>query len=197
MSFVLLYDVSVCVTLVKVRREFDNSEHKLTEHLHTMLAFVSFDFLWCPLLQGLHLLQFSVHGAFFQTRFGAVMHHCAIKKTKYLQTALHPAVSVLQLIFLEFPKSERVKEKMLLVLSGIGSGDNVCRCQRQAFMDSPWCRPAYRSGLSVIFPEIHLEVRHSGDTVKLSAGWPSQPDFFDFFLLRWSCKSSLAPRAFA
>ena len=46
-------------------------------------------------------------------------------QTKYLQTALHLAVSVLQWIFLEFPKSERLQEKMLLVLSGIGSGYNV------------------------------------------------------------------------
>ena len=39
-------------------------------------------------------------------------------------------------------------------------------------------RPAYLSGLSVIFLERHPELPHSGDTVKLSAGWPSQPDVF-------------------
>jgi len=40
-------------------------------------------------------------------------------------------------------------------------------------------RPAYLSGLSVIFPDGHPELRHFGDTVKLSAGWLSQP-FFSF-----------------
>ena len=41
-------------------------------------------------------------------------------------------------------------------------------------------RPAYLSDLSVIFLDRHPELQHSGDTVKLSAGWPSQPDFFFF-----------------
>ena len=61
-------------------------------------------------------------------------------------------------------------------------------------LQSDWvCRPAYLSGL--IFPDRHPELWHSGDTVKLSAGWLSQPDFFLFLIPppRLSCKSSLAP----
>ena len=43
------------------------------------------------------------------------------------------------------------------------------------------CRPAYHSGFSAIFLDRHLKLQHSRDTVKLSAGWPSQPDVC-FFL---------------
>ena len=48
------------------------------------------------------------------------------------------------------------------------------------FQSGEKCRPAYLSGLSVIFPDRHPELWHSGDTVKLSADWPSQPDFLIF-----------------
>lgn len=62
---VTLY-VVVILAHFKVRREFDNSEHKLTERLLALLAFVSFVFPLMSCIARVALVtQFSVHGAFF------------------------------------------------------------------------------------------------------------------------------------